>query len=635
MQDWDLILIADSFPRIEELKLRTDADFYNDVVASKLKELKEIGFTDDCWELMLNRLEEDDLDLAAMSLVSKRFLSITNRLKVSLKIMDEMISLLPGILRRFQHLKNVEIDTESDEDMSGLICLISQYGLNVESLKFSCKKIPSHDSFRELGLNLKRLKALDCWRLYSLTDRDLNVIVDCFPGLEELTIGGYISDDGVKVLASKLKELKKIVFREGNHYTHRSLIFLSINCLKLREIHLINNIRLVTHEGIRFLMQHSPNLTTLALLPGTVCLRGSVSFDFESSITCARKLHSLSVEEDSSKLLSFIAKARPPLKKLKLYDNGCRGFSSLLQSCWSTLEELLQSCWSTLEELTLTNLCLTERRISEVCLPNLTLIELYWCSLLSSDTFHSLTEKCPLLEVIIMKSTSIGAQETFSLEPSHKNYRMRRLDISENKWLNDIILKNFGQVCPNLQSLSVSSCHTLTQLGIGEILMSCPKITYLDIEHLTVSNIFRRFSECFVVKLKTLKAWDTKMNDEAMAMIGNWCPDLQLLNIGHCEEVTSDGVKEVVRKCKRLRVLNVTGCPNVGIGILDWMVISRPSIALKEFISPCGFPPPGEEMRNLFLSFGCRLRKCCCNACYKNECIHRIQQLQEHREMRA
>ncbi|KAI8570338.1 hypothetical protein RHMOL_Rhmol01G0026900 [Rhododendron molle] len=514
---------------------------------------------DDCWELIFNRLEEDDLDLASVSLVSKRFLSIINRLKVSLKITDEMISLLPGILRRFQHLKHVEIKIESQEDMNGLIHLISQYGLNVESLKFSCKKIPSHDSFRELGLNLKRLKALDCWRLYSLKDSDLNAIVDCFPGLEEVTISGYVTDDGVEALASKLKELKKIVFEEGSYfYTDRSLVSLS-NCLKLREIHLIDKNPLVTREGNGFMMQHSPNLTSLALMSGsTGCLRGSVVYEFGSSVTCARKLHSLSIEEDSSKLLSCITKARPPLKKLKLYDNRCKGLSLLLQSCRSTLEEL-----------TLANRRLTKRRMSEVCLANLTFIELYRCSLFTSDTLVSLTEKCPLLEVIILHSTSVRTQETFLLESSHRNYRMRCLDISQNKWLNDKILENFGRVCPNLQSLSVRSCHTLTQLGIGEILKSCPKITYLDIEHLTVSNIFGRQSERSGAKLKTLKAWGTKLNDEAMAMIGNRCPNLQFLNSGCCEEVTSDGVKEVVRKCKRLRVLNVRLCPNVGIGILD------------------------------------------------------------------
>ncbi|KAE9462409.1 hypothetical protein C3L33_05683, partial [Rhododendron williamsianum] len=191
---------------------------------------------DDCWELIFNRLEEDVLDLAAVSLVSKRFLSITNR-------------------------------------------------------------------------------------------------------LEEVTISGYVTDDGVEALASKLKELKKIVFQEGSYcYTDRSLVSLSSNCLKLSEIHLIDKKPLVIREGNGFVMQHSPNLTSLALMSGsTVCLRGSVVYEYESSITCSRKLHTLSIEEDSSKLLSCIAKARPLLKKLKLYDNRCRGLSSLLQSCRSTL----------------------------------------------------------------------------------------------------------------------------------------------------------------------------------------------------------------------------------------------------------------------------------------------------------
>ncbi|KAI8570330.1 hypothetical protein RHMOL_Rhmol01G0026100 [Rhododendron molle] len=112
-----------------------------------------------------------------------------------------------------------------------------------------------------------------------MKDNDLVSIADCFPRLEELKIRAYkfvmdngevaarITDDGVDALTSKLKVLKKIVF-EGDVFfiTDKSLISLSANCVKLRTINLdLGAQHCVTEDGIGFVMQHSPNLTTLSL----------------------------------------------------------------------------------------------------------------------------------------------------------------------------------------------------------------------------------------------------------------------------------------------------------------------------------------------------------------------------------
>ncbi|KAF7153113.1 hypothetical protein RHSIM_Rhsim01G0032400 [Rhododendron simsii] len=167
------------------------------------------------------------------------------------------------------------------------------------------------------------------------------------------------------------------------------------------------------------------------------------------------------------------------------------------------------ACELTLEELTLINWALCgPLGISDLAqyLSNLTSIDLDRRFGLTSVTFYTLSKSCPLLEILMMARTR------------------EHLDISDNMWVNDTMLDNFGQVCPNLQFLGLSDCQRLTNLGIGEVWRGCLAIRQLNIDCLQVLDIFGRYSDNSVVNLKTLKAGGTQINDIRMApMIGHRC----------------------------------------------------------------------------------------------------------------
>ncbi|XP_058215131.1 uncharacterized protein LOC131326378 [Rhododendron vialii] len=643
-------------------------------------------FPDDCWELIFQKLREDDeRDLDSISLVSKRFLSISNRMKLSLNVNDETIPLLPNLLRRFRHIETIVIKTHAHKEIDGLVYYpiarsfmdglvdypiarsiidglvddelvddqiawsdidglvddqiaqsdidglvddqiarsnidglvddqiaqsdidglvddqiarsdidglvddqiaqlnidglvddelvddqiawsdidglvddelvdgqiaqsdidglvdnqiaqsdidglvddqIARSGLlNLRAIKFWCSTVPPRDGFRALALhrNIKNnLKVLDCSGLISMQDSDLVLIADCFPRLEELKISedsdmvngevaARITDDGVEALASKLKELKKIVVKgEACFITDKSLISLSTNCAKLRRLSL----------GIN--------------------------------------LHSLTSQKliSDKRIIYLVAKARPPLKKVKLV-----GLGGQYPKTHGAVKLFFQTCQSTLKELTLRGWPLTHISDFARYLSNLTSIDLDGCFGLTGDTFYILMKSCPLVEILTMAHTIRQEMDTFSQDYLHKNYSMRHLNISKNMWLTDTTLENFGQVCPNLQFLSINGCPRLTNLGIGEVLKRCPAITQLNIDGLTqVSDFLRRNSDNSVVNLKTLNARGTHINDEGLAMIGNRCRNLQYLDIGLCKEVTDKGVMEVVTNCQRLRDINLIGC---------------------------------------------------------------------------
>ncbi|XP_058215153.1 uncharacterized protein LOC131326393 [Rhododendron vialii] len=561
-------------------------------------------FPDDCWELIFQKLrEDDDCDLDSISLVSKRFLSISNRVKLNLKVEGVTLPLLENLLQRFPHIKRIVINTYAQKDTDGLVDKIAEFGvLNLEAIKFGGWTEPPRDGFTALAFNnnvKNTLKVLDCSGLIYMQDNDLVLIGVCFPRLEELRISvrnstaydmaaagiSCITDDGVDALASKLKELKQIAFT-GNacFITDKSLISLSTKCIKLRKISLriwgISQHR-VTGDGIGFVMQHSPNLTSLSLQlwSSNSSQHSAFSFPVENAFTNAKNLYSLTMSRDliSDKHICLLAKARPPLKKLKFIV-----IKDQYSEIHGGLKMLLQVCQLTLEKLTLRGWPLTDTSMDDLAkyLSNLTYINLDSSIGLTSITFYNLTKSCPLLETLKMAHTRGQEMDNFSPNYLHEHYCMRHLDICGNSWLIDMTLQNIGQVCPNLQFLDVSHCLHLSYFGIGEVLRRCPAITQLHIDCLEVSDVFGCCSDYSAVNLKTLKANVPRLNDDGMAMIGNKCRNLQYLHIGFCEEVTDKGVMEVVRNCERPREITLIGCKEVS-----------------------------EQVINRALSFGCRLVK--------------------------
>ncbi|KAF7153052.1 hypothetical protein RHSIM_Rhsim01G0015200 [Rhododendron simsii] len=542
-------------------------------------------FPDDCWEFIFRKLrEEDERDLDSISLVSKRFLSISNRVKLSLNIHDKTLPLLPNLVRRFGHIETIVIDSsyKKVQDIDGLVDQISRSGvLNLQAMKFPwwSTKLPRDDCFPRL--EELRIRA----------DKD-----SFFKGNDE--VPGHITDDGVDALASKLKELKGIVF-EGDacFITDQSLISLSTNCVKLRSISLslcsFDQHR-VTGDGISFVMRHSPNLTSLSLVMWSLQL-SVFSFSMDDAFANAKNLHSLTMSRDliSDKLFCLVAKARPPLKKLKL---SC--FMGQNSEIHGALKMLLQAYQLTLEELTLQGWPLPDTVMGDLAqyLYNLTSIDFYGPLGWTSFTFYTLTKSCPLLEILKMTHTGRQEMDLFCPDYSHKNQHMRHLDISRNMWFTDMMLKNFGQVCPNLQFLDVSGCMRLTNFAIRKVLRRCPAITQLNINCLNISDVFGSYSDHCVVKLKTLKAQETQIDDKGMAMIGKRCRNLQYLDIRCCKKVTDKGVMEVVRSCARLR--------KVSSNILPQMAFSRPSL---RNIDPPSCDGLSEKIINTVLSLGCRI----------------------------
>ncbi|KAK2427121.1 F-box/LRR-repeat protein [Trifolium repens] len=96
--------------------------------------ITNLHLPDDCWESVFKFFNQadDGNDMKSLSLVSKQFLSITNRLRFSLTICDPTLPCLRGLLKRFTNLTSLNL-TRFGGDLNKFLRQIAHFPLNITS----------------------------------------------------------------------------------------------------------------------------------------------------------------------------------------------------------------------------------------------------------------------------------------------------------------------------------------------------------------------------------------------------------------------------------------------------------------------------------------------------------------------
>jgi len=199
-------------------------------------------------------LNGNNYTLKSLSIVSKQFLSITNRLRFSLKIIDQTVPYLQSLYIRFPNLTCLNFNISSKYgELDELLCQICSFHLDLKTLILSDPNIFTIYTFPAKGLlalskKMKNLTSLTCSRMNTrIIKNDLFFIADCFPLLEELILTDhgcprstrFIHDDD-RLLA--LPKLRKITLsRNVIGIGPQSINDLCKNCNLLQEVKVIEN----------------------------------------------------------------------------------------------------------------------------------------------------------------------------------------------------------------------------------------------------------------------------------------------------------------------------------------------------------------------------------------------------------
>ncbi|XP_068653052.1 uncharacterized protein [Aristolochia californica] len=535
---------------------------------------------EELWESIFRCLDHCH-HLEPLSLVCKRFLSISNSIRSSLSLSGDRLQsshALFSLFRRFSHLKHVQV-TGLHPDLDLLLLQLSRSDLTLESLRLCNQNHFPELAMRELGRKMRSLKILVCSNFRLLKDRDLIVIADAFPVLEELDISssvdlvgrlGNVTDEGIGEFAIKARGLRSINL-SGNHLlTNLSVSYLFLHCPLLGEVS-IGDCVLIASNAISSAIRSSPCVGL-------------------SSIN----LSSLAVHDNT---LFSISEANLKLQKLVLAD--CYGFtfggiSRLVQACESLHHLDLESAYFHRDEMVL---ALTRY------FRNLISVNLSACYRLTITTFVTLVTKCPCLEDIRMEKTSLATGP--ALQDLTKNPRIKTLSLASNRFLCDETLSRIAVACPNLKSIDISHCWRITDEGIRELGESCCQIRELDINGCREVKILGGTGTVFS-KLEILKARESGIGDEWLSIAYINCKSLRRLDLEGCLRVTEMGVKMVVSNSKWLMELSLKNCSNVLLGAEALAKLVFPNSSLRKLILPSSLAL-AQSHRDLFLRHGCAL----------------------------
>ncbi|KAK7294036.1 hypothetical protein RJT34_16919 [Clitoria ternatea] len=559
----------------------------------------------ECWELVFGFLIQKHTDryLEPISLVSKQFLSITNRLRFSLTICHPFT---PRLLRRFPSLTSLDL-TRFHGDLHALLLLISLSSLPFQSLNLSHHPSIPTNGLRALAKKIPTLVSLTCSNMRSLSGADLLFIGECFPLLQELDLSfpehsdnDPVSDFSVKALSLGLPKLRKINLSGNSFIGDASLFSLCKNCEFLEEV-VIFSCHFITQVGIASAIRERPGLCSLSVdnFTGSKRLdfsRPHVTSSFVSSLVSLKGLNclDLSCSSISDELLCCVADEGLPLRKLVL--QHCCSFS------YVGIFSLLSKC-QLVQHLDLQNAeFLNDQHVEElsVFLANLVYIDVSGCASLTDSALFTLAGSCHLLNEIKMGATHIGKERVEGpLVGCGANFQVTALHLGHNKYLRDENVKMFASIFPSLQLLDLSFCQDISE-GVVETLKMCHEIRHLKLA--LCSGVGLLGLNFQVPNLVELNLSRSVIEDEALYVVSKYCGGLAYLHLEDCCRVTAKGVRQVVENCTQLREINLKSCYNVAASVVTWMVFSRPS--LRKITAPPQFDS-SDGMKELLLRHGC------------------------------
>jgi len=224
---------------------------------------------DECWECVFKFLNDNHSCMTSLSVVSKQFLSITNRIRFSLTICcdhSQTLPFPPRLLRRFISLTSLDL-SRFHGNLSKLLGQISSFPLKLTSLNLSNQSIIPTNGLRVFAKKITTLTFLICSKVHFIYSTDLFLISDCFPLLEDLDLSDPIQCvryDEVEPLSLALFKLRKVNLSR-HHYINDRLLFDLFKKREFLEEVILRDCYRITEVGIVSALRQRPTLRSLSI----------------------------------------------------------------------------------------------------------------------------------------------------------------------------------------------------------------------------------------------------------------------------------------------------------------------------------------------------------------------------------
>jgi F-box/leucine-rich repeat protein 2/20 len=204
---------------------------------------------------------------------------------------------------------------------------------------------------------------------------------------------------------------------------------------------------------------------------------------------------------------------------------------------------------------------------SLLSLKGLTCLDLSYAHI-SDELFSSIAmEDRPWRRLIFQYCTGYSYDGIFSL--LSKCQHIQHLDLTNADFLSDHHVVKLSLFLADLVSINLSKCCKLTDSTLFALVRNCPSLSDIKMENTSIGeNIVENSNPLmnFVLnhQLKSLYlAHSSLLTDESIIMVASLFPNLQLLDLSHCDNISGDGIYQVLRRCCKIRNLNLAYCLGV------------------------------------------------------------------------
>ncbi|XP_058741943.1 F-box protein At3g58530-like [Vicia villosa] len=189
----------------------------------------------------------------------------------------------------------------------------------------------------------------------------------------------------------------------------------------------------------------------------------------------------------------------------------------------------------------------------------------------SRRVYNAFLSALPLWQTLVLSEVNNAGDRLLSALSLTRFHNVKHIYLASAQGIEDKHLKllktekNAVGSLENLESLNLDCCGNISNRGVQDVLSTCPKL-----KNFSIRNNFR-VTDFFVKSLVKNCKCLTDLNlsgcknitDNSLLTIRNARLGLESLDIAGCERVTDAGVIAIAEGCRSLKFLSLSGIPGV------------------------------------------------------------------------
>ncbi|XP_009765662.1 uncharacterized protein LOC107774085 [Nicotiana tabacum] len=178
-----------------------------------------------------------------------------------------------------------------------------------------------------------------------------------------------------------------------------------------------------------------------------------------------------------------------------------------------------------------------------------------------SDEFLFLVAKAslPLSRLSLCECTNFTLSGISSLLCSYQSLKF--LSLVQVHFLTDETMKDLSQYLQSLVTINLRECLKLTISTFFTLARNCPSLETVNMENtcLGMTNSFHNGVKNTRIRAVIL-ANNLYLDDDSLAKVALACPNLEMLDVSSCRNLTEAGIASVLEVCIQMRDLRLDHC---------------------------------------------------------------------------